>query len=348
MYMVRPATTSDIPALEAMWSGATPGVHTLPRTRKTVELAIERSVASFAARPDMPQEESYFFVLESTADRSIAGSAGISATAGASGAFFAFRNEVVSQVSRELNISYNVNVLMLCSDLTSYSQLSGFFMRERNSAGERKYSEEAALLSRARLLYAAHAPQRFGEKFFASISGVTDANGRSAFWEALGRKFFQMDLQEVEHMIEGARNRTLIAELMPHYPVYVPLLSQEAQDALARVHAAAELPFHILSEEGFELDEYIDIFDGGPILRAPRNALCSFSQSLERMVTGAEGAMDSEDLETYLVATAREDNFRAMLVRCPSPELSEDIAMPDEAMRSLEVTRGDTVLCVKL
>ena len=48
------------------------------------------------------------------------------------------------------------------------------------------------------------------------------------------------------------------------------------------------------------------------------------------------------------VATARQENFRAMLVRCPSPELSEDIALPDQAMRCLDVARGDTVLCVGL
>ncbi|HZW13055.1 MAG TPA: arginine N-succinyltransferase [Noviherbaspirillum sp.] len=346
MYVVRPVAISDIPTLEAMWAGATPGVHSLPRTRKTIELAVERSVASFAARPDTPLEESYFFVLESTVDRSIAGTAGISATAGASGVFFAFRNEVLSQVSRELNISYNVNVLMLCSDLTSYSQLSGFFMRDRSTV-ERPVDEAAALLSRSRLMYAALAPQRFSEKFFASIAGTTDENGRSAFWEALGRKFFQMDFLEVEHMIEGARNRTLIAELMPHYPVYVPLLPEDAQEALARVNGAAELPFHILSNEGFELDEYIDIFDGGPILRAPRNALCSFSQSLERMVVDASSS-ETESIETWLVATVREEHFRSMLVQCPSPELSEDIALPEQAMRCLDVARGDTVLCVRL
>lgn len=354
MYMVRPVATSDIPALEAMWSGATPGVHALPRTRRTIGMTVERSVASFAARPEAPLEESYFFVLESVSDGAVAGTAGISATAGASGAFFAFRNEVLSQVSRELNISYNVNVLMLCSDLTSYSQLSGFFVRDGKGNGYQNdgrnggsaFSDEAALLSRARLMYAALAPQRFSEKFFASISGVTDASGRSAFWEALGRKFFQMDFHDVERMIEGARNRTLIAELMPHYPVYVPLLSQEAQDALAQVHEAAELPFHILSDEGFELDEYIDIFDGGPILRAPGNALRSFSQSLERTVSGMHG--QGEDLETYLVATTRENDFRAMLVQCPSPELSEDICLPDEAMRCLDVMRGDSVFCVGL
>src|SRR3990167_5447998 len=116
MFVVRPVDTADIPALEKLASVVTPGVHTLPRTRKTIERAVERSIASFAAQPDMPTEESYFFVLESTEDKTVIGTAAISATAGSTGTFFAFRNDVLSQVSRDLNISHNVHALSLCSD----------------------------------------------------------------------------------------------------------------------------------------------------------------------------------------------------------------------------------------
>jgi arginine N-succinyltransferase len=339
MFVVRPVETTDIPALEALAAVVTPGVHTLPRTRKTIERAVERSLASFAAQPDLPGEESYFFVLDAPG-KSLAGTAAIAATAGSSGTFFSFRNDVLSQVSRDLNISHNVHALTLCSDLTSHSQLSSFYMRERRTA-----SPEAALLSRARLLFAAAAPQRFSEKFFASMAGITDADGHSPFWEALGRKFFQMDFLEAERMIEGARNRSLIVELMPHYPVYVPLLPGEAQAAMGQVHAEGELPFGILSAEGFEPDEYVDIFDGGPILQAHKNALRSFSHSMARSVTPA---LTNGAVEPFLIATAREQGFRAVVVECVSPELSESVALPAEAMRALDVTAGDAVLCVKL
>lgn len=341
MYVVRPVETSDIPALESLATVATPGVHTLPRTRATIERAVGRSMDSFKAQPDMPSEESYFFVLESAEGKSIAGTAAIAATAGASGTFFAFRNDVLSQVSRDLNISHNVHALSLCSDLTGCSQLSGFYMRNRRDAGH-----EASLLSRARLLFAAIAPQRFSEKFFASMSGITDADGRSPFWEALGRKFFQMDFLEAERMIEGARNRTLIVELMPHYPVYVPLLPGEAQEAMGQVHAEGELPFRILTDEGFAPDEYIDIFDGGPILQAHKNALRSFSQSTLRRVARVVNA--GEPTGAWLVAAAREDGFRAVLTGCAVPEFSDAAMLSEHAMRALDVTAGDSVLCVTL
>lgn len=340
MFVVRSVEIADIPALEALAAVATPSVHTLPRSRKSIECAIERSTASFAARPGMPADETYFFVLETEGE--IAGAAAIAATAGSSGTFFAFRNDVLHQVSRDLGISHNVHALTLCTDLTNHSQLGSFFLRHRAHAGT-----EAVLLSRARLLFAATAPQRFADKFFASMAGVTNAKGRSPFWEALGRKFFQMDFLAAERMIDGARNRTLIVELMPHYPVYVSLLPDDAQAAMGQVHDEAELPFRILSEEGFEPDEYIDIFDGGPVLRAHKKALRSFSDSMRRLVGSGAGG-DAANRSSYLVATAREESFRALIVDCPPPDMSETVALPDEAKRRLDVADGDAVLCVKL
>jgi arginine N-succinyltransferase len=342
MFVVRPVESRDIPALAELGTVATRGVHTLPRTQQAIERAVERSISSFAAQIEIPSEESYFFVLESAGDGSIAGAAAISATAGSSGTFFAFRNDVIHQVSRDLNISHSVHVLTLCSDLTSYSQLSSFYMRNWRFPGA-----EAALLSRARLMFAAAAPRRFGEKFFASLAGITDGGGRSAFWEALGRKFFQMDFLEAERLVEGARNRTLIVELMPHYPIYVPLLPGDAQAAMGQVHPEGELPFHMLSEEGFEPDEFIDIFDGGPILQAHRHGLRSFASSMQREVANPVSSGDATTA-TYLVSNGREQGFRTVIAECPRIELSESIVLPPEAKRCLDVVDGDAVTCVKL
>jgi arginine N-succinyltransferase len=288
------------------------------------------------------------FVLESGSKQELAGTAAISATAGSNGTFFAFRNDVIQQVSRDLNINHSVHALTLCSDLTGYSQLSSFYVRNWRTAGT-----EAALLSRARILFAACAPHRFGDRFFASLAGVTDGNAQSPFWEALGRKFFQMDFLEAERQVDGARNRSLIVELMPHYPVYVPLLAGAAQAAMGQVHAEGELPFRILSAEGFEPDEFIDIFDGGPILQAHKHALRAFSSSLTRRVTdvsngGVNVGANGNQKVAYLVATGEAEDFRSVLVESAPLELSDSISLSSEAMRSLDVVSGDVVLCVRL
>ena len=123
--------TADIAALETLAAVTMPGVHTLPKTREKIAAAVERSIASFAAQVDIPSEESYLFVLENLASGEIVGTAAIYASAGSNGTYFSFRNDVIQQVSRDLNISHSVHALTLCSELTGYSQLSGFYVRER-------------------------------------------------------------------------------------------------------------------------------------------------------------------------------------------------------------------------
>jgi arginine N-succinyltransferase len=343
MHVVRPVEMSDVAALETLAAVTMPGVHTMPRTREKIAASVERSIASFAAHVDIPSEESYLFVLERQDTGEIVGTAAIFASAGSNGTYFSFRNDVIQQVSRDLNISHSVHALTLCSELTAYSQLSGFYLRDRLRAGP-----EAALLSRARLLFAVLAPHRFGDRFFVPLAGVTDTSGQSPFWEALGRKFFKMDFLAAERIIGGARNRTLIVELMPHYPVYVPLLPGDAQAVMGQIHPDGELAFNLLTEEGFEADDYIDIFDGGPILQAHKNSLRSFSGSVVRQVALAEPGATCDALATYAVAASSEQNFRAVTVSCPSVEAGDYVYLSREAQDALMVAAGDSVICVRI
>lgn len=346
MYVVRPVEPADVGALETLLAASTPGVHTLPRTREKIAAFVERSVASFAAHVDIPSEESYLFVLEDLATRTLAGTAAIHASAGSNGTYFAFRNDVIQQVSRDLNISHSVHALTLCSELTSYSQLSGFYIKRGEDA-----APEAALLSRARLLYAVLAPHRFGDRFFVPLAGVTDDNGQSPFWDALGRKFFKMDFLDAERTIGGARNRTLIVELMPHYPVYVPLLPGPAQAVMGQIHPNGQLAFDLLTEEGFEADEYIDIFDGGPILQAHKNGLRSFRGAVVRKVASSELQPPARGgkpaLVDYAIASS-ERKFRAIVLSCPPLDVGDAIGLPPEAREALGVAAGDNVICVRL
>jgi arginine N-succinyltransferase len=341
MFIVRPVEARDVPTLIELASGLTQGVHTMARTPEAIERAVEQSLRSFASQTDVAGEESYLFVLENSDDNSLTGSAAIAAMAGSKGTFFSFRNDVIQQVSRDLNISHSVHALTLCADLTSYSQLLSFFVRRGHHA-----HPEAALLSRARLMYAACMPERFSENFFVSLAGHTDAAGRSPFWEALGRKFFQMDFLQAESMVHGARNRNLIVELMPHYPVYVPLLSGDAQASMGQVHQESEMPFQILTREGFAADDFIDIFDGGPILQASKHALHSFKHGLKLPVQSIDQSINPAALATYLVAPVRETEFRVALLQTAPLEPGQCAPLTEQHRRLLNVTAGDVVLCV--
>ncbi|MCV5217436.1 arginine N-succinyltransferase, partial [Escherichia coli] len=55
-----------------------------------------------------------------------------------------------------------------------------------------------------------------------------------------------------------------IADLMPRLPIYINLLSQEAQAVIGQVHDITRPALKLLEREGFTNRGYVDIFDGGP------------------------------------------------------------------------------------
>ena len=83
------------------------------------------------------------------------------------------------------------------------------------------------------------------------IVGYSDENGHSPFWDALGKHFFDLPYVEAERLC-GLQSRTFLAELMPQYPIYVPMLPQAAQDCIGRIHPDGQEAFDILECEGFE------------------------------------------------------------------------------------------------
>ncbi|MEA3119289.1 MAG: arginine N-succinyltransferase, partial [Paraburkholderia sp.] len=265
MLFVRPARLSDLDALEQMASAARPLLHSLPQDRPALEARVALSEDSFRAEVDFPGEEFYLFVLEETTTGKLLGTSSIVASAGYTAPFHVFRNDALIHASRELRVNRKIHALTMSHELTGKSRLAGFYL-DPTLIGD----AAAHLLSRARMMYIAANRRRFTSEVFSLLLGVTDetdGSGTSPFWEAVGRKFFGRDFAEVEK-ISGGRSATFIAEVMPTYPLYVPLLPEAAQRVVGEPNAKSLLSYDIHLEEGFEPDRFVDIFDAGPVLTA--------------------------------------------------------------------------------
>ena len=66
---------------------------------------------------------------------------------------------------------------------------------------------------------------------------------------------------------------------MRQHPIYVPLLSAEAQAVIGEVGEGSRIAFDILEREGFETENHLDIFDGGPTLLGRLPGLRSYAGS---------------------------------------------------------------------
>ncbi|MBL8521986.1 MAG: arginine N-succinyltransferase [Betaproteobacteria bacterium] len=336
MFVLRPAAHADLPQIERMATQSAIGITSLPPDRAKLTEKIERSIASFSVEVDVPGEESYFFVLENVETGELAGTSGIAASAGFHDRFYSYRNEIIVHASQDLKVSNKIHALHLCHDLTGYSLLTSFFIDP--ALADTRLPQ---LLSRARLLFIAEHRRRFADKLAAENPGVCDNEGRSPFWDAVGRRFFNMAYPQAERL-SGGRSRTFIAELMPQYPIYVPLLPPSAQLAIGQLHPDGELPFSILIDEGFDPDTYIDIFDGGPTVEARLSTLATLRHQRRAVWRGesAAAAVDSIAANTALA------NFRATLAPVShsgrdaggSTQLAELLALsPGDALRHVPV-----------
>ncbi|WP_206996948.1 arginine/ornithine succinyltransferase subunit alpha [Trinickia mobilis] len=344
MLYVRPGRLSDLDALEHMARTAQPVLHSLPHDRKALEARVALSEDSFRAEVDFPGEEFYLFVLEDGASGKLFGTASIVAAAGYSEPFYAFRNDALIHASRELHVNRKIHALTMSHELTGMSRLAGFYI-DPSLRGD----AAAHLMSRARMMYIAANRKRFTPEVFSLLLGVTDENGVSPFWEAVGRKFFGRNFADVD-VASGGRSRTFIAEVMPSYPLYVPLLPEAAQRVLGEPDEHALLAYDIQLEEGFEPDRYVDIFDAGPVLTAQVDRSACVARNEARVVheiAAADARSATASATTYLVSSNRAGDFRCVLAELPH-ERAAGAPLASAARAALGVQDGDTVRCVRL
>ncbi len=199
---------------------------------------------------------------------------GISAVAGAVGLrepWYNYRVGLTVSASQELKIHREIPTLFLANDLTGNSELCSLFLHAGYRTGL-----NGRLLSKARFLFMAEFRELFGNKVIAEMRGMSDENGRSPFWESLGRHFFKMEFSQADYLT-GVGNKAFIAELMPKFPLYTCFLSEEARAVIGRVHPDTEPALAMLKGEGFSYQGYVDIFDAGPAIevetdKIPRRA----------------------------------------------------------------------------
>ena len=343
MLFVRPGRLSDLDALAQMARAAQPVLHSLPHDRRALEARVALSEDSFRAQVDFPGEEVYLFVLEDSETGKLLGTASLVAAAGYAEPFYVFRNDALIHASRELHVNRKIHALTMSHELTGMSRLAGFYI-DPSLRGD----AAAHLLSRARTMYMAANRRRFTPEVFSLLLGVTDEAGTSPFWEAVGRRFFGRDFAQIE-IASGGRSRTFIAEVMPSYPLYVPLLPDEAQRVIGEPNEKALLSYDIHLEEGFEPDRFVDIFDAGPVLTAQvdRSACVRFNETKTVRETSDSAGRDGHESCTYLVASNREGDFRCVLAELPN-ERGLDAPLAGHARAALDVMHGDAVRCVPL
>ena len=336
MNIIRPITQADYQALYDIAVESGIGFTSLPVNDDLLHRKVDRAQEAFTkANVTQPGDESYLFVMEDTSTGEVVGTSGIEAAVGIDDAFYHYHLSKVVHASRELNIHNTVEILTFCNDYTGVTEICTLFLREQARGGI-----NGRFLSKVRFLFMMEHRERFSETIIAEMRGVSDEEGRSPFWEWLETHFFSMDFPTADYLT-GIGNKVFIAELMPKYPIYVNLLSKEAQAVIGQVLDKTRPALQLLEGEGFSCRGYVDIFDAGPTVEANLSHIRTAQSSLKMPIV-IDDAAAAQGQTHYIINTSVAD-FRAVATEIGVNEEQNIAVLSRQAAAALNVQEGDHV-----
>ena len=195
-------------------------------------------------------------------------------------------------------------------------------------------------LSKVRFLFMMEHKARFAETVIAEMRGISDETGKSPFWQWLEEHFFSMDFPTADYLT-GIGQKQFIAELMPKYPIYVSLLSKEAQAVIGKVHDKTQPALRLLESEGFSCRGYVDIFDAGPTVEANLTHIRTAQASRKLAIKIDEQTVDSDT--EYFVINCKIAEFRAIATSLNIDEANELAIISQADAEQLDVQNGDFI-----
>ncbi len=260
MVIIRPVMMEDLDDLVALAHQETFGLTSLPKDARLLRTRILESLYSFQKPVQKPGGELYLFVMEDVAIGRVIGTSCIISKVGGFQPFYTYRIDVSVHESKTLNIRKEIPTLHLVKEHSGPSEIGGLLL-----APEYRRHGNGRLLSLFRFLFMAEYPERIEPIVIAEMRGVLDAAGNSAFWDALGRHFFDMDYPSADLL--SAMDKKFIADLMPTSQIYIPLLPESAQQVIGEVHERTKPALKLLLNEGFAYTQMVDIFEAGPVIQ---------------------------------------------------------------------------------
>lgn len=340
MLIVRPAALEDLDALETLAKQTGVGLTTLPPDRKLLRRRIKASLASFdklVEEPDSPAGEAYLFVMEDLAGSRIVGVCGIFSKTGGYEPFYSYRVETERFRSEQIGIDKEVPILKLHEDHNGPSEVGSLFLHP-----DYRRSGSGRFLQLVRFLFVAEYPSLFESTIITEIRGVSDEQGNSPFWDALGRHFFGIDFKQADYL--SVVNKKFIAELMPDHPIYITMLPESARAVIGKPHEQSRKAVENLKAEGFTYSNAVDIFDAGPCYACERDVIRTVRESRRAIVAGRSDS--SVSAEQFMICRTQAP-FRAVasgiLIEPP-----DRLVLPGEVIEALGVDIGASVRYVAL
>ncbi|MEX1012156.1 MAG: arginine N-succinyltransferase [Waddliaceae bacterium] len=322
MYIVRALEKGDFDKLLHFTDRSSYGLLSLPKDHEKLIEKLNQSLSDFRKEVMEPKSEIYFFVLENTKTKEIGGCCAIYSKTAVKIPYYFF---LVDQ-----------DLLHPFSLVDGPAELCALYL-----APEFRSQGLGTFLSISRLMFIANFPSRFEKQIMARIRGVITKEGNSPLWNALGQHFFHLSFKEAEIALEA--NPDFVGEHLPIHPIYTCFLDDEARSVIGKPHPNSEGSLKILEKQGFKLTDWIDTFDGGPVLETSvqeielvKKSTLATVQEIKQVEDGIEAMVGNRDTAFRVC----QDTIRIID--------KTHVQISPETADALQVTVGGTIRYAKL
>ncbi|MCA9508789.1 MAG: arginine N-succinyltransferase, partial [Myxococcales bacterium] len=189
----------------------------------------------------------------------------------------------------------------------------------------------------------------FSHRVIAELLPPLGPNFKSALWDAVGRKFTGLEYYEADMI--SRRNKEFISTLFPSQDIYVSLLPSCAQEVIGKIGKNSQGAAHLLSSIGFQYNQHVDPFDGGPHFEAARDNIKLIKEALNARLVSAE-KIDS-DSQSYrgLIGCFKPQNkagkrFLSVMADYLYSSKSKKIALHPKSIERLDIDINDEVIII--
>lgn len=280
----------------------------LPADEDMIGSKIKSSIKSFNnPSPDLFKNY-YIFVLEDKSTKEILGVSMIHAQHGTEDEpHFYLSVGQERKFSNTINTGFVHGTLKLGLDYNGPTEIGGLILNPEFRGHKEKLGKQ---LSFVRFLYMARNLERFKPMVHSELMPPFDKNGNSPLWEAIGRKFLNMNYVEAD--ILSRSNKEFILSLFPSENIYQTLLPMEAREAIGKVGKETEPVKKMLESIGFKYTFEVDPFDGGPHYRCPLKEIKPIKEKITGVLITNKGYDPKESRDVIISLEHADYDFFAL------------------------------------
>jgi len=345
MFLIRRAKPEDLDIILKL--SKTVHFINLPADKDIIAEKIRRSRHSFAAaatgndvglapEPGSAVSDSpvFIFVMEDSETGNCVGCSMVVSRMGGPGhPNLSFMLEKRERFSKDLQTGATHTVARLYKDESGPSEIGGLILGPSFRRHPQRLGKQLSLV---RFHMMGLFRQYFSDRILAEMMAPISADGRSVFWDALGRRFINLAYDEADRFCQHSRE--FMTSLLPEEDIYLTLLPAEARRVVGQVGPDTEPAKRMLEQIGFQYTGRIDPFDGGPHLEAHTDAIELVRHTRWAGFGGVTKLSDATE-RGFVSTLDDQGNFRCLHCRFAEGK-NRSLLLPKQVVEMLEVEEG--------